>query len=69
MGRDTLQQSQRIADPVGRGGSQLRRVQQRIDRDNLLEQGSHDTCERASHTLAKNRSRGQEGQTYQKNAR
>ena len=38
-----LQERQRIADPVRCCGGQLRRVKQRVYRDDLLEQRCHDT--------------------------
>lgn len=40
--RDTLKQCQCIADAIGGGGGELRWVEESIDGDNLLQQGSHD---------------------------
>lgn len=39
--RDTLKQCQCIADAVGGGGGELRWVEESINGDNLLQQGSH----------------------------
>jgi hypothetical protein len=44
VGSDALEQCESITDTIRSGGSQLRWVQQRIDRDNFLQQGCHDTC-------------------------
>lgn len=43
MAGDALQQRKGIADTVARSGGELAWVEQRIDRDDLLQQASHDT--------------------------
>lgn len=43
VGSNTLKESERIADSVGGGGCELRRVEQCIDRDDLLEERGHNT--------------------------
>jgi hypothetical protein len=43
VGGHTLQQSQGIADPVGGGRCQLRRIQKRVHGNDLLQQSSHDS--------------------------
>ncbi len=43
VGGHALQQCKGIADPVRGCGSELRRVQEVVDRDDLLHQGGHDT--------------------------
>lgn len=40
--RDALKQCQGVADAIGRSRSQLRRIQQRINRDDLLQERRHD---------------------------
>ena len=44
VGRDTLEEGQRIADPVGGGRGELRRAQEVVNADDLLQQRSHDAC-------------------------
>lgn len=43
VGGNALQKRKSVANTVGRGGSQLRGVEERVDGDNLLKQRGHDT--------------------------
>lgn len=43
VGGHTLQQGQRIADPVGGGRCELRRIQKRVHGNDLLKQSRHDS--------------------------
>jgi hypothetical protein len=49
---DALQQRQGVADPVGGVDRQRGRAQQRINGDDLLQQGRHDACVEASLVVA-----------------
>jgi hypothetical protein len=42
MAGNALEQGQRIADTITRSGSELARIQQRVDGDDLLQQARHD---------------------------
>lgn len=46
MGCDALQQCERIANPVGGCGSELRGVEEGVDGDDLLNEGGHNTWNR-----------------------
>ena len=39
---DALKKRERIADSVGRGSRQLRWIEERVNRDDLLNEGCHD---------------------------
>jgi len=52
MRGDALEESESIAHAVRGGGRELRRVEERVDRDDLLDQGRHDTCRAAIHVSA-----------------
>ena len=43
MRRDALEQGERVAHPVGGRRRELRRVEEVVDADDLLEQRRHDT--------------------------
>ena len=44
VGRYALKERERVANTVASGGCQLRWVEERVDGDDLLEKGGHDTC-------------------------
>ena len=43
VGRDTLKKRKGVTDTIRSSRGQLRRIEQRVDRDDLLEEGGHDT--------------------------
>lgn len=43
VGSNALQQSKRVADPVRGSSGELRRVEQGVDGDDLLEERCHNT--------------------------
>lgn len=72
MRRNTLEQSQCVADTIRSSCSELGGVQQWVNGDDLLEQGGHDAYNHSqlvSYNPRRELEREMKTQTYQKNAR